>query len=1342
VSAALLAYLPADRRVCLARGQTLPDRARGAALFADISGFTSLTEQWTQSLGARRGIEVLTRRINAVYEALIASVEQHGGSVVSFAGDAITCWFGEHTPFERTDERSSLYAVAAALAMQTAMRSFPDISLKVAVATGQARRLVVGDPQIQLLDTLAGETIARLGAAEHMARQGEVVMDAATVEACGNALKVGEWRTGSDTNERFATLVSSLWQVANVPGIAPPDTVPPETLRVWVPPTVYAREQSGLGEFLTELRPAVALFLRFAGIDYDGDEHAGEKLDAVIRRVQQVVRLAEGALLQLTIGDKGSYLYACFGAPVAHEDDARRAVKAALALCELPHDLTFLQPVQIGLSRGTLRLGAYGSATRRTYGALGYEVNLAARLMSLAAPGEILVTARIQELLDESFALEPRLPVTVKGKSGALNVFALRETSQRRATRLHEPAYRLPIVGRQAELELIAKTLELARGGQGQIIGLTAEAGLGKSRLVAEAVRLAQRQGFAGYGGACESSGTNTAYLVWKAIWQAFFDVDPTSPARRQVRHLESELEDRAPHRLQAMPLLASILDLPIDDNDFTRMLEPKDRRNALAALLEDCLKAAAKEEPVLFVLEDVHWIDPLSHDLLDSLARATANTAVCVLLAYRPHDLERLQAPRVEALPHFSRIGLTALPPADAEHLIQAKLAQLFPERGGELPKALVEQLTGKAQGNPFFLEELLNYLRDRGLSPYDEQALTSLELPSSLHTLILSRLDQLTETQKATLKVASIIGRLFPFAWLQGYYPALGAPEAIQADLNETARLDITPLDRPAPELAYLFKHIVTQEVTYESLAYATRAQLHELLAQYLEGQAVAGSLDRLAFHYGRSENQAKQREYFRKAGDAAQAAFANEAALEYYARLLPLLSEPSEQADLHLKRGAVLELLGRWEEAERHYGDALAQAGQDATRAARCKQALGKLCRLRGDYPAALEWLEQARQGWAVLQDQAGLVPALIEIGGVLWQQGDYVAARRHLEEGLALARGIGDRRSMAYSLHYSGAVASSQGDYPTAWALYEESLALRREMGDKQGIGVSLNNLGLVASSQGDYLRARKLNEESLALRREMGDKPGIATSLYNLGNVASYQGDYPMARKLYEESLALFREMGDKQGIAYSLAGLGYGASLQGDYAAARALLDESLALSREMGDKQGIAWSLNNLGFIAAAQGDFAPAQALLDESLALRREMGDKYGIGMSLHDLGYVALSQTNYPTARRLYEESLVLRREIGDKPGTMYCLVGLAGVAAAGPEEGARAAQLAGRAEALRAGMGSTMEPVQRGVYERAVATVKAALGEAAFNAAFDAGQKMTLDEAVQFALGEN
>ncbi|HEX7974942.1 MAG TPA: adenylate/guanylate cyclase domain-containing protein, partial [Anaerolineales bacterium] len=1008
----LSVYIPQDRLHALAAGQSLPDRVQGAALFVDISGFTPLTEKLTRRLGARHGIEELGQRINAVYDVLIQIIERQGGSVIAFAGDAITCWFDEQV------DHPPLRAVSAAFAIQEAMRSAGEISVKVAVASGPARRFGVGDPHIQLFDTLAGDTISRLATAEHLILSGEIAADEATLEACGGVLQVGEYRTGAEPDERFAILISASKTTEPTPEMTEPGDVPLNALQTWLPPAVYAQAQSGLEEFLTELRPAVSLFLRFGGIDYDRDESAGTKLDELVQRLQQTCAKYEGALLQLTIGDKGNYLYICFGASTAHEDDSRRAVRAAKELAEQLHKLPYLQAVQIGISQGILRVGAFGGATRRTYGAMGDDVNLAARLMTAAGPGEILISGRVQQSLGEQFTLEPRPPLRLKGKAEPLPVFAVTGLQHRRATRLLEPAYRLPMIGRQTDLKRIADILELARQSKGQVIGITAEAGMGKSRLVAEAIRLAHSKGFAGYGGACESSGTHTPYQVWKSIWQAFFDTDPSAPLRRQLRNLEGEIEDRAPVRLQAMPLLAPVLDLEIEDNDFTHLLEPKDRHTALTALLVDCLTAAANEEPILIVLEDAHWIDALSNDLLEALGRATVNSMVCFVLAYRPPELDLGQALKVEAFPNFTKIALNELAPADAEQLMRAKLALLFPERSGGLPQALVKPLTDLAQGNPFFLEELLNYLHDRGISPYDEQALSALELPSSLHTLILSRIDRLSEKKKVTLKAASIIGRLFPFAWLHGYYPALGASEAVKADLHELARLDLTPLETPEPELAYLFKHIITHDVAYENLAYATRAQLHEQLAQYLEAQDGERRLDLLAFHYGRSENLPKQREYLRKAGDAAQATYANQSAVDYYQRLLDLLPwGDRDWIEVSLNLGRVFQLIGQSASAEGRFREALAQAEkrQDPILIAQGEVALAGLMMVREQYTEALPILEQARARFSEAGDRLGLCQALAREANAQFQIAksnpmNLGTARAMVEECIALARQV--------------------------------------------------------------------------------------------------------------------------------------------------------------------------------------------------------------------------------------------------------------------------------------------------------------------------------------------
>lgn len=1165
----LSVYIPMDRRQALARNQSLPDRALGAALFADISGFTPLTEALVNDLGQQRGAEELTRHLNRVYDALIAELHLYGGSVISFSGDAITCWL------EGDDGRRAL---ACALAMQTAMQSFAAVAtpsgrtvalaMKVAVAAGTARRFLVGDPEIQIIDALAGALLDRLVAAEHQAHRGEVVLDPETTRALAQVVDMTE-RLDEETGQRYGVVTGLRETPAPRPWPAlPPDALADDQVSSWLLPQVYERLRSGQGEFITELRPAVVLFLRFGGIDYDDDADAGARLDEYICAVQQSFRKYDGTLLQLTIGDKGSYLYAAFGAPLAHEDDAVRAASAALELRNTKP--AFITEFRIGVSQGRMLTGAYGAQTSRTYGILGDDVNLAARLMQAAAPNQILVSRSARQASGEAFAWEALPELQLKGKARAVEAFSLLAAQSRHAQQLHEINYAFAMVGRHTELKLIEKKLALARQGHGQIIGVVGEAGIGKSRLLAEVIRLAMAQQVTGYGGGCESYGTNTRYLVWQNIWRGLFDLDSGAPVAAQVQALETRLARIDPALPQRLPLLGAVLNLDLPDSPLTQTFDAKLRKTSLQSLLVDCLRDSAASGPLMLVLEDCHWLDQLSHELLEVLGRAIADMPVLLVLTYRPTMLS------VNQLPHFTEVPLTGFTSAEAGQLINAKLQQTFGIHV-QTPRDFVEELTKRAEGNPFYLEELLNYLQDRGLDPQNQATLKQLELPTSLHSLILSRIDQLTENQKILLKLASVIGRQFKAAMLWGAYPQLSDQDPGQLHLNLQAinHTDLTAEDMSEPELAYLFKSIVTQEVAYESLPYATRAVLHDQIGQYIErtySDTVAQYLNLLAFHYDRSQNEAKQREYLLKAGEAAQAGYDNQAAVTYYQRVLPLLPA-AQQVNVMRQLGQVFETLGTWGEAAELYHQAMALAEQlgDHTARARCQTSLAELSRKRGQYAEAAAWLERARQEFEAL----------------------------HNEDGVA------------QTFHYGGSLAAQQGDYETARRLYEQSLEIRRRLDDKPRIASLLSNLGIVARYKGEYAHARQLHEEGLAIRRALGDKWAIAISLNNLGNVALDEGDYKAARTWLEEATALQGEVGDRWYKGNSMNNLGNVARAQGDYATAANLYRDSLIINRELGDKWALAYLLEDSGALAALQGQPLRAFRLVGAASALREAIG-----------------------------------------------------------------------------------------------------------------------------------
>jgi class 3 adenylate cyclase/predicted ATPase len=1156
---ALIAYIPQDRVRALASGVALPKRAHGAILFADISGFTPLTEAFSQALGSRRGAEMTTYHVDSVYNALIAIVEQYGGSVISFAGDAIICWFA--------GERGPRRATVCALALQAAMQPFATLpiagdivaalGLKIVVSTGLVRRFVVGDPTIQRLDVLAGAMVTRLGQGESLVRGGETLADAATIRSLGRGVTVSAWRSG-DQSDRFA-LLRSAPTAAVVPARATP-VLPPYRLKEWVLPAVYARENTGQGTFLTEFRPCVALFMRFTGLDYEQPD-AEPRLDKLVRHVQQILSRYGGTLLQLTIGDKGSYCYGAFGAPVVHEDDARRAVTAALELRTLSNKLPWLAPLQIGLSYGTMRAGAYGAATRRTYGVLGDAVNVAARLMQKAAPGEILISDRLQRVLPLSFSWEPRPPVQLKGKAQPVSVSVITGVRQMRALRLQEPVFTSPMVGRVRELGAIRDQIERAAHGRGQVVGIVAEAGLGKSRLLAEAIRAAHQRGFEGYGGACQSDGVNSAYLVWRPIWSAFFGVDPALPAQHLVARLDRELELRAPARREALPLLGDVLGVALPENSFTGGLEPEYRKSTIEAVLLDCLSIAVHATPLLLVLEDAHWLDALSHDLLDTLARGIAGLPVLIILAYRPPELQRLHAPRVESLPYFTRITLEPLTADEAALAIRAKLVQLYPQHDAEPPAQLVERLMARAQGNPFYLEELINYLHDRGADPHDPAVLAQIALPDSLHTLILSRLDQLTELEQSILKVASVIGRIFLVAWLTGYYPGLAEAATVRATLETLRALDLTLLETPEPELTYLFKHIATREVAYESLPYALRSHLHELLAAYLEShlQGQSSALDLLVYHYGRSNNIPKQREYLHKAAVAAYARSDFLTAVTYNTRLLELTSPES----------AVYAGLAR-------------QLGEAQLRL--------------GNFAEAWQALELACMS---AQSGAEQSAALALQGEVRSRAGDYADATRILAQALALARASGDAATLAGTLSALGEVSYRMGKLADARQALEECLALARARSEVTRTLFALWGLALVYRADQQLDEAERLLKDVLALAQAVGNRERAMAALNSLGSVLDDRRDYAAARDAYLQALASAREIGAQLFIALCLINLGGDEIHLGQLADARAHLREGLTLAQRVGAGTVTLYAIVNFAELAYLEGDFERAIAL-----------------------------------------------------------------------------------------------------------------------------------------------
>jgi len=1185
-----------DRCQAMLRGEDLPDRMQGVALFADISGFTPLTEALVGALGLRRGADELTRQLNLVYEALIAEVHRYGGSVVSFSGDGITCWFQAGRP--PGSESAGLRATACAQAMQQAIKRFArvdipsgeaiSLAIKVGLAGGPVRRFRVGDPHIQYLDVLAGVTLDRMAAAQAQAGQGEIVLGAELADQLGQHLGLVGWRADTATRWRFAvagrlaaTVAEAPWPATAAPP-APGEATPGPGLgedqtHPWVLAPVYERLSVGQGRFLAELRTAVALFLRFGGLDYDGDDAAGQKLNAYLCWVQNVLARYEGYLIELTTGDKGSYLYAVFGAPLAHEDDAGRAVAAALELRAPPPELGFIRSVQIGLSQGQMRAGAYGSPERRTYGVLGSEVNIAARLMSKARPGQILASKHVADAAARSYQFEDLGAVKVKGRQAAIPVFSPlgdhHKADQRPGDHQGRPYASAPpaMIGRAAERAALAARLRALQSDQvGGVVAVEGEAGIGKSRLVADFVDQARALGVTCLLGAGDAIGTSTPYHAWRPVFRQLLGPDAGEVPPPGAGFLAGW--PSVPELARLAPLLTAVLPLDMADNQITAQMTGQVRADNTHELLVRLLQAAAGQTPTALILEDSHWLDSASWALAGLVSQRVQ--PLLMLITARPPAgpppagyAELLQNPATR------RLVLEPLPAEDTVALVSQRLGV------ARLPEPVAALIRAKAEGNPFFGEELGYALREAGLIQIvdgecriasESGKLSALDVPDTVEGAITSRVDRLAPAHQLTLKVASVIGRDFAFSTLRDVHPVAGDIPQLSGHLEATQRLDLVVPDRPEPDLAYLFKHAITHDVVYNLLLFDQRQELHRNVAEWYErahAEEMAPFYPLLAHHWRRAEDASKSVEYMEKAGDQALRRGAYREAIDLLTQMLDVNRRAGVVADRarlamweHWLGSAYLSV-GDFEASFGHLGAALELLGRPlpSGQAGFTLGLLGQILRqvlhrrfprrFLGRSPQAENALEAAsiyenlaqiyyhhNQTMAILYsalqqlnraEEAPPSPQLARAYASMSSMAGIATLHQVAEEYGRLAQqalpGVTQLTDQGLVDEYVGMYRASLGGWAEAQTLFEDAIAKFEHIGNRRRWRENMSLLGIMLLPCGQVARAAEVRAQVHTAAVQHGDAQIESWGLLELAEIALLQGNLDQAFNLLNQA---------------------------------------------------------------------------------------------------------------------------------------------------------------------------------------------------------------------------
>lgn len=1241
---------------------------RGTVLFADLTGFTALSSQ-LRRLG-KQGAEEISLLINRLFDALVREIQQASGYLMKFGGDALLAFFDE----QLLGEYHASAAALAALAIQQRMRDFALVTtragnfalgMRIGVHSGDLFAAHVGDAE-HLEFVLAGQTMNLVAQAQEHAVTGEVIITDACRTALPDAL-VQPQQQGFGLLQQVPPLPVPLPHVQR--GWEGHTDMLEDTrrlalvlmaLRRYLPGNLPRRflegqAQQSVGEF----RRVTVMFINFTGTSTLAEALAGtpdiaaHTLNSYFQRVQQVIHRYGGIVNKVDLAPAGDKLMALFGAPVSHEDDAERAVRAALelqhALAEANREAATYLPDhaplfrhRIGISTGTVFAGLVGSARRHEYTVMGHHANVAARLMMAAGEGHILLAPSTRRAVERRFALRDLPALRLRGVPEpvvpAEPLYAYDVVHDLPGT-LARP----PLVGRQHMLDQLVREARRGLRGNGRVLSLVGQAGIGKTRLIEETLtQLVHASGsgavpaFVPYTIACQSYEQTTPYAAIRDMLRQFGALH--GDAHEQTAQIAQMVLQRLPDQERFIPLLGDVLGTPIPDTPATAALSPEQRHERTIELVLALISAETRHSPLILIVDDLHWIDASSLETLNALAERATQWPLVLLLAYR-NDPPIANTWR--ELPHSLLLQVRELP-ADASALLAEHMLH------GSLPEPLLPVLE-RTQGNPFFIGEVIRELVDLGAlrSNADTWELTrpvdEVGLPDSIEGIIIARLDRLEERSREVLQAAAVVGRRFSHYVLAG----LLAHSPVDERLYGLTRAELIHSDEHDRDGAYLFTQALTRDVAYEAILYAQRRDLHRLVAHQIEhlySDRLEPHLTLLARHYLLAEQWQQAFAYHLRAGRNAQVRYANREAIELFMTaigILPRLNaeEHAHRAvEAHERLGYTYAMTSEYGLALQHYETALAllqqQPDHQLDDMLRLHHHIARVFEKRAEFERAFEWVEQALAlaGNVTSRD---LARCLLLGAGLHRRQGRTNQAIAWGERALTMADHMNDIAVKAHALKLLGIAYLHLGNTTQAYSTLRDSVDAYARCNDMSGHGDAHNDLANTCYELGRMDEARQHYEAALAIKEVIGDRYGQAMVLNNLGEIFKLQGRFEEATVRYQHSLDLFERIKSVYGAGVLHMNLG-AVFIQ------RGMTDEAanhLRKSAELYEQAGAEDSLPELErYIAELQvlrGDLTRAQFAIELALATADRLEARAEEG-----------------TTRRLYGQILALTGQVYD------------------------------------------------------------------------------------------
>jgi class 3 adenylate cyclase/tetratricopeptide (TPR) repeat protein len=1153
----------------------------GTCVFADISGFTKLTERLAKR--GKAGAEEMGELLNATFEVLLTAAYDYGANLVKWGGDAVLLLFdGEgHAP----------RAARASWAMQEVMRRIGRLEtscgvvrlgMSIGVHSGEFDMMLVGSRYRELIVT--GPGASQTARMEKIAARGQIVVSSATKAALATGI------AGAPAGEG--------WRLTRAPNVeqAPNRSRKRADVALEEAFCEPLREHLLSGAVDHEHRAITVGFIEFSGADAllarEGSEVLTDAVAYVVDAVQNAAADNDVTVLSTDLCEDGGKIIVISGAPRAVGDDEARVLSTVRRVVHPGGRLS----LRGGVNSGGAFAGDYGPFYRRTYSVTGDCVNLAARLMAKAGPGQVIAMPSVVDRSRTVFETTPLEPFQVKGKTDPIEALLIGDLRRAAAPRRGD---RLPLIGRDEELEAILAVAAAAAQGRGGVIEIVGSPGIGKSRLLEELVD------------------RSDARALW-AEGEIYGSATPYRPMQRLLRHtlgLPDDVDDEtlaavltdltagtAPDLLASLPLIGVVAGVDVPMTPEVDALDHKVRKSRLEAVTSDLL-GRLLTMPIIMIFNDLYLMDDATVDFLRQLAADVSDRPWVIVATRRPES----SSPFDKSHP-VTRIRLEALSIEVATEFLVAA------NSSSPLPPHRVRQLAERAGGNPLFLRELM-----AGASGGDDLD----SLPDSVEGVIAMRIDRLPPDRRRWLRSASVLGMTVD--------PALLA--TVLGGDDEVDRAYLSELDEFILEGAdgqWRFTHHLVRATAYEGLPYRRRTSLHGRTAAILEAQATGREdqyADLLSVHCFYGERYPCAWRYSRIAGLRARDHYALAEAAELLRRALDAADHLTDSDDRQVVEiveslAGVLIDLGEFAKADQALAQGRRRARLDDYWLARLRLKTASLREQSGRYADALRWVSRGRAMLADRHDPESiqLRARMSDIGAMArYRQGRYAAARQWAQRAITEAQLVGDRKTEARGFELSALAAATAG-LPWEDESFRHALAVYDELGDLPAKALAFNRYGACAYYAGRWDDAVELYRQAESAYWRVGREYDAAINAANRAEVLVQQGNLEEVAAIVEAASRVWLATGATSALAFGASLLGRADLARGDYAEALGHLSEARMLCVGLGETDEVATIDSVMALCHLQRGDVAAALQVADAALGRAEAAAGTGGPGTPL--------------------------------------------------------------------------------------------------------------------------